>query len=105
VIADQPVDVVSVEFVPEGKTEPVVAVDLIDRRSMPSLKEQSTVTLTYEPTSVRTAYIDGATRQFPERNFSGAVVVSLLYLAVAGVMLGAVYLFGRGYNRLVLRSK
>ena len=105
VIADQPIDVVSVEFVPEGKTEPVVAVDLIDRGSMPGLKEQSTVTLTYEAASPRTAYIGGATRRFPKLNFSGAVVVSILYFAVAVVMLGAVYLFGRGYNRLVSRSR
>src|SRR5204863_5732725 len=48
VLADQPVDVVGVEFVPEGSTEPVVAVDLIDRGSVQGLTEHSAVTLRYE---------------------------------------------------------
>jgi hypothetical protein len=104
VIAEQPVDVVSVEFVPEGRVEPVVAVDLIDRGSIRDLKEQSTVTLDYEADSPRTAYIDGATRRFPERNLSGVMTVIVLYLGVTIIMLAAVYWFGRGYKRLVSRS-
>jgi hypothetical protein len=102
--AEQPVEVVGVEFVPAGRLEPVVAVDLIDSGSIPALKEKSTVTVEYEAASPRTAYIDGATRRFPARNFSGAVVGTLLYLAVVIVMLGAASWFGRKWNRLLARS-
>jgi hypothetical protein len=102
--ADQPVAVVGVEFVPDGMSEPVVAVDLIDSGSIPGLKEKSTVTVQYEAASPRTAYIEGATRRFPERNFSGAVVTALLYLAAVIAMLGVAWLLGRGYNRLLGRS-
>lgn len=103
--ADQPVDVVSVEFVAEGKAEAVVAVDLIDRGSFPGLKERASVSVRYELSSPRTAYIEGATRRFPERNFSGIIVVGILYLAVAMVMLGAVYLLGRVYRRQTRSSR
>jgi len=97
--ADQPVDVVSVEFVPEGKAEAVLAVDLIDRGSVPGLKEKATVPVRYQLSSPRTAHIEGATRRFPERNFSGTVVLGVLYLGVAMALLGAVYLLGRIFGR------
>src|SRR5439155_8341649 len=64
VVADQPIDVIGVEFTPEGRTEPVIAVDLIDRGSAPNLKEGSTVPIRYEAQSPRTAYLDNATRTF-----------------------------------------
>src|SRR3954447_19180817 len=35
--ADQPIEIASVQFVPEGRTQPVVAVDLIDAGSVPGL--------------------------------------------------------------------
>ena len=103
VIADQPVDVVSVEFVPVGRTEPVVAVDPIDRGSLPGLKERDTVPIDYESGSPRTAHIYAATRQFPDRNFSGAMVAGIVYVLVVIGLLGAAILFGRGYKRLVAR--
>ena len=59
-VADQPVDVVSVEFVPEGRTEPVMAVDLIDRGSVSGLKEKAGVNVDYEAASPRIAYLAGA---------------------------------------------
>jgi hypothetical protein len=97
----QPIDVVGVEFVPDGKTEPVVAVDLIDRGSVPGLKEQSTVAIRYESGVPRTAYIDGATRTFPERNFSGAVLQGVLSLAVLVGFLVLVLAIGKVFKRLV----
>ena len=103
VIADQPIDVVSVEFVPQGRTEPVLAVDLIDRGSIPNLRLQSAVNVKYEAASPRTAYIEGATRNFPVRNFRGTVVTGILSLAVIIALLGAVVLLGRGYDRLTKR--
>jgi len=59
----RPVDVVGIEFVPAGRTEPVVAVDLIDAGSVAGLKENSVVAVEYEGGSPRTAYIQGATRR------------------------------------------
>jgi len=103
VIADQPIDVVSVEFVPQGRTEPVLAVDLVDRGSIPNLRLQSAVNVKYEAASPRTAYIEGATRNFPVRNFRGTVVTGILSLAVIIALLGAVVLLGRGYDRLTKR--
>ena len=65
--ANQPVDVVAVEFVPAGRTEPVVAVDLVDSGSIPGLKQDSVVAIQYEAQSPRTAYIQTATRRFVSR--------------------------------------
>jgi len=104
-LADQPIEVVGVEFVPEGRTEPVVAVDAIDRGSIAALREKAVVTLHYEANSPRTAYIDGASRQFPERNIEGVVKGSVLYVVVFAALLGAVHWLGRGYKRLVSRSR
>src|SRR3979490_1009677 len=100
IMADQPVDVVGVEFVPDGRTGPVVAVDLIDHGSVPGLKEQSTVTFEYEGTSPRTAYIDHATRTFPKRNFSGIVLWGLLSLATLIALVAAGQWISKAFNRL-----
>lgn len=101
--ASQPVDVVGLEFVPEGRAEAVVAVDAIDSGSVAGLKETDSVTVDYEADSPRTAYIQGATRRFPERNFSGAMVAGVVYLAVVGGLLWLAHRVGQGYRRLVRR--
>ena len=72
-IADQPVDVVGIEFIPEGSTESVVAVDLIDAGSVSGLKTRSTVPIRYEANSPRTAWIQSATRNFVSRDLFGMV--------------------------------
>ena len=102
-VADQPIDVLGVEFVPEGRSEPVVAVDLIDRGSVPALKQGSTVAVRYEAESPRTAYVEGATRSFPGRNLRGAVRDGVL---VVGVLIGFMLLAqwaGRAFNQRVRR--
>ena len=103
-IADLPMDVVGMEFVPEGRTEPVVAVDLIDRGSVAGLKEQSTVAIQYEGNSPRTAYIEGATRTFPQRNFSGLILQGVLCIAVLIGMFAVARWIGRAFNRLTARK-
>ena len=103
IMADQPVDVVGVEFVPEGRTEPVVAVDLIEHGSVPGLKEQATVTFEYEGPSPRTAYIDHATRTFPKRNFSGIVLWGVLSLAALIALVAAGQWISKAFNRLTAR--
>lgn len=101
--ADQPIDVVAVEFVPEGRTEPVVAVDLIDRGSLPGLRERSTAPIRYEAASPRTAYLEGATRTFPARNLRGAVVQCGLSLALLLGALAVAQWIGRAWKRLIAR--
>ena len=103
-IAAQPVDVVSIEFVPAGQAEPVVAVDAVDHGSVPNLREQSTVAILYEAASPRTAYLDGASRRFPESNLTGVISDSFLSVATVVVLLGLTYVLGRGYRRLLKRS-
>jgi hypothetical protein len=99
-IASQPVSVVGVEFIPEGRLEPVLAVDLIDEGSL-ALKQGATVSVEYELTAPRTAYLLGGTRNFPRRNLTGLVLVCSFYVALLlGVAFGAHYL-GRGWKRLL----
>jgi hypothetical protein len=103
VIADQPIEVVGIEFVPAGRTEPVVAVDLIDKASVPGLKENSIVPIEYEGESPRTAYIQTATRTFVSRNLSGIAVQTVLsVLVLAAFLLGALFI-GRAWKRLLQR--
>ncbi len=96
----QPVQVLGVQFTPEGRTEPVLAVDLIDEGSVPGLKEHSSVPLDYEASSPRTAYIAGATRNFPRRNMTGVGLQALACVAVSLLLLLAGLLLRGGYRRL-----
>jgi hypothetical protein len=99
-IASQPVSVVGVEFIPEGRLEPVVAVDLIDEGSLP-IKQGATLSVEYELRAPRTAYLLGATRNFPRRNLGGLVLVGAFCVALlVGAAYGAHYL-GRGWKRLL----
>ena len=101
--AAQPVSVVGVEFLPEGRSDEVLAVDLIDEGSIPSksLKQGSTLSLDYELASPRIAYLVGATRNFPRRNIGGLVVAwSLAGAVLLGALFGLRFL-GSGLKRIV----
>jgi hypothetical protein len=99
-IASQAVSVVGVEFIPEGRLEPVLAVDLIDEGSL-ALKQGDTLGVEYELTAPRTAYLLGATRNFPRRNLGGLALVGSFYVALLlGFAFGAHYL-GRWWKRLL----
>lgn len=99
--ADQPIQIVGVQFVPDGKVEPVVAVDLIDDGSLPGLKEQASVTVDYEAASPRVAYLRGATRDFARRNLRGMIVESLAALVTVVALIAFAKLLGAGYRKLV----
>jgi hypothetical protein len=101
VVADQPVEVVGIEFVPAGRTEPVVAVDLIDAGSIPGLKENSTVPIEYEGDSPRTTYIQAATRGFVQRNLEGIAIQGGLCVLVLIGFLAAAHFIGRAWTRLI----
>jgi hypothetical protein len=98
--ADQPVAVVGVEFVPAGRTEAVLAVDLIDAGSIPGLKEKSAVGIDYEAGHPRTAYLQNASRHFVSRNIAGIVIQGVACLMVLIVFYAVVYFFHRAFNRL-----
>lgn len=100
----QPIDVVGVEFVPAGRADPVLAVDLIDAGSLPGLGKDAPVSIEYEAAAPRTAYIQGATRTFATRNLAGTFEQAALYLLVVGVLLAIAHYLGRGYQRLARRA-
>jgi hypothetical protein len=104
VLADQPMEAVGVEFTPEGRTESVLAIDLIDARSVPGLREKSAVPLSYESASPRTAYIQGATRTFVSRNLAGVAVQGIACLAVLIVLWGGTQVLGWAFRRLTRRT-
>ena len=64
--AAQPVDVVAVEFLPEGWAAPVVAVDLVDCGSL-GLREKAAVTVEYEANAPRRAHLAGRRGPFHRR--------------------------------------
>ena len=101
--ASQPIDVVGIEFVPEGRTESVLAVDLIDAPSGLVLRESSPVGIEYEAASPRTVHLRAATRGFLPRNLAGLVRDGALYLAVWLGGLAIAYWIGRGWTRLLAR--
>jgi hypothetical protein len=101
--AAQPIEVVGIEFVPEGRTESVLAVDLIDSGSIAGLKVNAPVDVEYEGASPRTAYLRSGTRTFLSRNLWGMVVDSALYLGVlVGCLMGA-HFVGRAWTRMLAR--
>jgi len=102
-IASQPVDVVGIEFVPEGRTETVLAVDLIDSGSIAGLKEKAPVNVDYERGSPRTAYVRSATRDFLPRNLRGIAVDGALYLGVLIGCLMIAHFIGKAWTRLLSR--
>ncbi len=102
---NQPVAVVAVEFVPAERIEPVLAVDLIDAGSLPGLREGSPVAIDYEAAAPRTAHLQNATRTFVGRNIRGIALDGVLCLLLILGMLAAAQFIGRGYNKLVGRTK
>jgi hypothetical protein len=102
-IAAQPVEVVGIEFMPDGRTESVLAVDLIDAGSIAGLSVNAPVGVEYEGASPRTAYLRSATRGFLSRNLRGIVVDSALYLGVLIGCVMAAHFIGRAWTRLLAR--
>jgi hypothetical protein len=102
-LAAQPMAVVGVEFVPDGRVEPVLAIDVIDFGSVSGLKEGAAVGIDYESGAPRTAYIQGATRNFPAKNLRGLAVDGVLCVLVVAGMLAVWYFLGRAWDRLLQR--
>jgi hypothetical protein len=99
----QPVEVAAIEFVPEGRADAVVAVDLIDAGSIAGLKKGATVAIEYEAASPRTAYLQGATRNFARRNVNGVILQAGLYVGVLLAVWAVAQWIGGAFRRLVQR--
>ena len=102
--AEQPIQIAGVQFLPEGRSEPVVAVDLIDSGSLAGLHEQQSVLVDYEAGAPRTAYIRGATRTFARKNLRGMGTQIMALLAVGGGLLLVGSMVSRGWKRLTERN-
>ena len=98
--AHQPLDIIGVAFVPQGFRDPVLAVDLVDRGSIPRLAEGAPVEVDYEAVTPRTAWMRNATRTFPRRNLIGLGEDAALWIGVliAGLMLWQ--FLGKAFKRL-----
>jgi hypothetical protein len=101
--AEQPVQVVGIEFVPAGRSEPVVAADLIDADSLPGLKRDAIFPLDYEASSPRTAHLQAATRNFPSRNLRGMMLAAVLSIAVVLGFFAFTHWLGQAWKRLLAR--
>ncbi|HXA48754.1 MAG TPA: hypothetical protein VNV86_00550 [Candidatus Acidoferrum sp.] len=101
--AAQSIEVVGVEFVPAGRSDSVLAVDLIDAGSLAALAPKAEVAVDYEAASPRTAHLRGATRTFPARNLRGMAIDSALALGILVGFLALATWLGKLWNRLVKR--
>ncbi|MBV9788255.1 MAG: hypothetical protein JOZ51_08785, partial [Chloroflexi bacterium] len=93
--AIQPYDIVELSFVPPGRADPVVAVDMLDAESVPNLAEEVTVPIRYSAQNPRWAQIEGGSRTFYWKNllFIVAIVLGLLGIVVVS------WLFNRSRRR------
>ena len=81
----QPYDLVEIRFVPTGQTEPVVAVDAVDRGSVPGLVAGGMIAITYAPGDPRGARIVGGGHTHAWKNLLGLAVVAVT-LAILGIV-------------------
>lgn len=101
--AHQPLDIVGVEFVPQGFRDSVLAVDLVDRGSIPGLAEGASVEVDYEAVRPRTAWLRGGTRTFPRRNLIGLGQDALLWTGVLIALALLWHFLGKGFKRVLSR--
>lgn len=80
--AVQPYTIVELGFVPAGRTDPVVAIDMIDADSVPGVEVGATVPVRYSVDEPRWVQIDGAVRTYYWKNLRTFGLLSLLILAL-----------------------
>lgn len=102
--AHQPVDVVGVEFVPQGLSDAVLAVDLVDAGSVRGLAEGAAVDVDYEAAQPRTAWLRAATRTFPRRNLIGLGEDAMLYIGLLATCLLICQFIAKAFTRRLSRS-
>jgi hypothetical protein len=90
-----PYQLVEMQYTPEGRSEPVMAVDAIDPNSVPNLKQGQVLTVNYDAGNPRIASIPGATHMFREQAIQQ---LGLEYLILVAALLG-LWLFARRSRR------
>jgi hypothetical protein len=80
--AVQPFIVAELQFVPAGRTDPVVAVDMVDDGSVPALERGVDVAIHYSAANPRWAQIDNAARTYYWKNLRTFGVIGLLIVAL-----------------------
>lgn len=89
----RPMELVELEFVPEGRTEPVVATDKITADTLPGLKQGGRVEITYQKDRPRVARMNGGKRDYGWTNLATVVMPWTL---------GFLFVFGGGAVLAVL---
>jgi hypothetical protein len=80
--ASTPYELVVLEYVPSGRRESVLAADMIDIASQPTLTVGQQVAIDYEVDHPRRANITGATREYYHDNVIGAILVGFATIAL-----------------------
>jgi hypothetical protein len=91
----KPMELVELEFVPEGKIDPVVAADKITAGSLPGLKENGTVAVTYQVGRPRIARMNGANRDYGWTNLATVAmpwIIGLFFMYGGSLLIAAVAL-------------
>jgi hypothetical protein len=95
-----PYQLVQMQYTPEGRSEPVMAVDAIDPDSVSNLKAGQVLTINYDAGNPRIASIPGATHMFHAQAMQQ---LGLEYLVLVAVFLG-ILLFARRSRRSPKRT-
>ncbi len=82
---EQPVQYVALEFVPEGRREPVVAADNVDVGSIPGLRIGGSLAVQYEQANPRNARLVTGTRRFWQKNLRGLAITAAVWIVLGGV--------------------
>jgi hypothetical protein len=98
---NQPYQVVTLSFTPNGAGWPVHTADAIDSGSVATLRQGATIAVRYSPDIPRHARIEGAQRTFETRNGRDAFLQSLL---IGAGLLVVTFLFWRLMGRLWKRT-
>jgi hypothetical protein len=82
---DRPVQYVSLEFVPEGRRESVVAADNIDAGSISNLQVGQSLAVQYERANPRNARLVAGTRTFWKKNLRGLAITAVIWIVFGGL--------------------
>jgi hypothetical protein len=91
--AIQPYQIVETRFVPEGRIEPVLGVDMIDSGSVPAVVKGAVIAIDYQADNPRILRIQGASRTFPEKAYAAVLKEGGEYVLIFGGLIAILYFF------------
>jgi hypothetical protein len=83
--AAQPYTIVELSFVPQGRLDPVIAVDSIDTGSVPDLEQGGEVAISYSASNPRSARIAGGSRTYYWKNLRSFGIIALIMVAALAI--------------------